>query len=152
MQENNNTSMSEKENRPKGKDKDKQKASEDIIEADVLDKLPEEVKRVVQIGMSMQRTSMPVYPQLLSKLNEGHITKILDLSEKDDDRVFKDIQSSRKFTLTYVIIFIALFVFITLFLVGKNPALYQDILKVIVVFAGGLGSGYGLKTYLEKRK
>lgn len=75
MQENKNTSMSEKENRPKGKDKDKQKASKEIIEADVLDKLPEEVKKVMQIGMSMQRTSMPVYPQLLSKLSEDHITK-----------------------------------------------------------------------------
>ena len=146
------TSKKEKSEEASIKNNDKQKSSDDVVEPDVLENLPEEVRRVVQIGMSMQRSSGPFPPQLLSKFNEKHIDKILDLSEKDDDRTYKDIQSSRKYTLTYVLIFTALFSFITLFLVGENTALYQEILKLLVVFAGGLGSGYGLKIYLEKRK
>ncbi len=131
---------------------DKQDKSEEQSEEEVLEGLPEEVKRVVQIGWSMQRSSGPLPPQFLSKLNEKHIDKILDLSEKDDDRTFKDIQSSKKYMLTYVLIFSALFVFLTLFLVNENIDLYKEILKLLVVFAGGLGSGYGLKTYMERRK
>ena len=152
MEESKNTSKKEKSEEKILKNNEKQKTQDDIVEPDVLENLPDEVKRVVQIGMSMQRSSGPFPPQLLSKFNENHIDKILELSEKDDDRTYKDIQSSRKYTLTYVLILTALFVFITLYLVGENTALYKEILKLLVVFAGGLGSGYGLRTYLGKRK
>jgi hypothetical protein len=38
------------------------------------------------------------------------------------------------------------------FLARDNVGLLSDILKLLVVFAGGFGSGFGLKTYLEKKK
>lgn len=100
----------------------------------------------------MQRSSGPVPPQLIEKITGDHISTILELSEKDDQRAFEDIKSGRQFTLVYVLIFCFLFVFLTIYLVSQDVELYKEILKILVVFGGGLGSGYGLKSYIDKKK
>lgn len=137
----------------KGEDKPEKGENklEDIPDSEVLENLPEEVRRVVQIGMSMQRTSGPLPPQILSKLNDKHIDKILELSEKDDERVFEDVRQSRKYTFTYFLVFVAIFIFITIYLVGNDTDLYKEILKIFAIFAGGFGGGYGVKTYFDKK-
>lgn len=100
----------------------------------------------------MQRFSGPYPSQLISRLNEKHITKILELSEKDEERAFEESKSKRKYSLFYLIIFSGLFIFATLFLVSKDVELYKEILKLIAIFGGGMVSGYGLKSYLDRRK
>jgi hypothetical protein len=45
-----------------------------------------------------------------------------------------------------------MFVFATVFLVGHDKELYQEILKLLAVFLGGLGSGFGFKGYLDRKK
>ena len=117
-----------------------------------LENVPEEIKKMIEIGFSMQRFSGPLPPQFLSKLNEEHISKILDLSERDDQRTFQDTQSARKYTLVYIIIAAALFVFATIFLVNKDSELYKEVLKFLIIFAGGVGSGYGLRQFVERKK
>lgn len=90
----------------------------------VLEKLPPEIKKVMEVGFSMQRFSGPLPSPFLNKINETHVTKILELAEKDDERAFADTQASRKYILGYVLIFAMLFVFATIFLVGQNTELY----------------------------
>ncbi len=41
----------------------------------------------------------------------------------------------------------AVFVFLTVFLVNKDVAVYQDILKILIIF----GSGLGFKIYLDRK-
>lgn len=53
-----------------------------------LENLPAEVKRVVQATLSMQRISTPFGSPLQGKINEEHISKILEIVEKDDERTF----------------------------------------------------------------
>jgi hypothetical protein len=84
--------------------------------------------------------------------NETHVTKILELAEKDDERAFADAQASKKYILGYVLIFSVLFIFATVFLVGQNTELYKEMLKLLAMFLGGLGSGFGLKGYLDRKK
>lgn len=104
----------------------------------------------MQATLSMQRVSTPFVSPIQRKINEGHISKILEIVEKDDERTFADAQSSKKYTLVYVIIFSLLFVFATVFLTNKNEELYKEVLKFFIVFLGGLGSGFGLGKYGKK--
>ena len=122
----------------------------DKIPAD-LENLPPEVKRVVQATLSMQRISTPFGSPLQDKINEEHISKILEIVEKDDERTFADAQSARKYTLINTIIILGFFGFLTVFLVNKDVEVYRELLKLTVAFAGGLGSGFGLKGYLDRK-
>lgn len=118
---------------------------------ELLKNLPPEAKKVLEIGMSMQRFG-PIPNPLAEKINEKHIDKILDITEKDEERSFKDAGESRKFTLIYVLVFAVLFVFATVFLVGSDKDLYKEVIKLFAVFFGGLGSGFGIKSYMDRNK
>lgn len=117
-------------------------------EMEFLKDAPSELRNVV---MSMQRISGPMPHPLSNKINENHINKILDLAEKDGERVFADTSQSRKYTFAYLMVFSILFIFCTVFLVGKDTELYKELLKLLAVFAGGLGSGFGIKSYMDKK-
>lgn len=119
--------------------------------AEFLKKLPPEARKVVEIGMSLQRFG-PMPNPLTDKLNEKHIDKILEISAKDDERTFADAAQSRWFALGYVIIFVALFIFLTIFLVGADKELYKEAVKLFAVFLGGFGGGFGVKTYMDRDK
>jgi len=38
-------------------------------------------------------------------------------------------------------------VFLTIYLTGRNPELFREIIKLLITFAGGIGLGYGIKSY-----
>lgn len=132
--------------------KERQEGKDQIIEGEVFEKLPPEVKKVMEFGFSMQRFSGPVPPAFFSKINEKHISKILEIAEKDDERSFANAQSSKRYIFASILVFCAMFVFATVFLVGHDKELYQEILKLLAVFLGGLGSGFGFKGYLDRKK
>lgn len=121
------------------------------IEPELLKDLPPEAKKVLEVGMSMHRFG-PMPNPLAEKINEKHIDKILEIAEKDDERSFKDAGETRKFTLIYVLVFAALFIFSTVFLVGSDKELYKEVIKLFAVFLGGLGSGFGIKSYMDRSK
>ncbi|WP_226889842.1 hypothetical protein [Nostoc sp. MG11] len=51
---------------------------------DELETLPPELKRIVQTTLSMQRISpTPFISPIQEKINESHISKILEIVEKD---------------------------------------------------------------------
>ncbi len=134
-------------------DKDEKSDSETKSpEAEILEDLPPEIREIVRTGISMQRISGPLPNPLLSKINEKHIDKILELAENEDRNSYKDAQSSKKYGLFYFLIIIGLFIFITLYLAKEDKALFTDIIKIVVSLAGGFGGGYGYKAYLDSKK
>lgn len=126
--------------------KDEDVLNEDEISED-LEGLPPELKTFM---MSMRRYSGPIPNPFASKLNANHIDKIIEASAKDDERRYKNMQQARKFHLVYFLAGISLFVFLTLFLVGKDSELFKEIVKLFIVFAGGFGAGYGIKSYISQ--
>lgn len=80
-----------------------------------LANLPPEVQRVVQATLSMQQISTPFVSPILGKVNENHISKILEITEKQDERAFADTQSARKYTLINTILVLIFFGFLTVF-------------------------------------
>ena len=135
------------------KSKDQKNSHEELNEENIFEDLPPEIKRNLEIGLSMQRiSSVPLNNPITSKISEEHIDKILNISEKEEEYKYKESKSNRYFALVYVILFLAVFVFLTLYLVEEYKDIYIDILKISVAFIGGFGSGYGYKIYLQSKK
>lgn len=112
----------------------------------IIDKLPpEEGKKVVesmQIMMgSFRAHSNSELTPVLKKLTETHIDKIIEYSEKDDERQFKFAMRSSFYVFLYVILGIGLFIFLTLYLAKDSSMIYMDIMKAIFAFLGGFGVG-----------
>lgn len=145
--------MAKADNSEKSDNKSLEKnKSEKIEQPEVIENLPPEIKKVVEMGFSMQRFSGAMPNPLLSKLNEKHIDRILDISEKEEENSFKDSQSNKIYNLIYFILGILFFIFLTVFLVKDNKDLFLEIVKIGVAIIGGFGGGYGYKTYLDKKK
>lgn len=96
-------------------------------------------------------SSSPLVSPISEKINQQHITQILDIIEKDDERAFVHTRSARRYFLITLVIVLVFFGGLTVFLVNKDVALYQELLKIIVIFGGGFGSGFGYKEYLDRR-
>lgn len=150
--------MSESENKPK---QNSDEISKNEEEKGDLEKLPDELeeilppqlRKVVQATLSMQRvSSSSLVSPISEKINEKHITQILNIVEKDDERAFADTQSARRYFLITLIIVLLFFGGLTVFLVNKDVAVYQELLKIIIIFGGGFGSGIGFKGYLDRKK
>ncbi len=125
---------------------------ENSQEADVFENMPPEVKKVVEMGFSMQRISGAMPNPLLSMVTEKHIDTILGISQKEEENSFKDAQSSKKYNLIYFLVIILLIVFLIIFLIDKDKALLLSIIDRALFLLAGLGSGYGFKTYLDNKK
>ncbi|MBF0472572.1 MAG: hypothetical protein HQK91_07390 [Nitrospirae bacterium] len=127
----------------------------DQIPHEIQDQIPPEIKRlIVSTGSFHGQVDSPI----TKKINEEHITKIIELSgkeidnnEKENERYFSDAQSSRRYNLTYVIIFCLMFGFITVYLCSTDTSLYKEVIKSLILYGGGFGSGFGYKIYSDNK-
>ena len=122
---------------------------EEGIEPEILKKVPPEIRQIMEVGMARIG---PMPNPLLQKVTPAHIDKILDLSDKDEERAFQDVRSSRLYTLIYVGIGAGLLLFLTIYLVPIDQQLYREILKDIILVSGGFGAGIGVKTYWDRNR
>jgi hypothetical protein len=114
------------------------------------DGIPQEIKKQIMMMRASSITGTRQHP-LFDKFTENHIDKYLDYIQRDDDNEFKFRSSNRWFYLFYVILGIGFFSFLVIYLLPKDKSLLEEILKLIVAYAGGVGSGYGIKSYLNKK-
>ena len=112
--------------------------------------LPPSVRRTF-MGIFQGKGPMDGHP-LFEKFSSNHIDKFLDLIKSDDQNQFEYHSSNRWFYLGYTILAILFFFGTMWVLLPIDKNLFQDILKIFVAFAGGLGSGFGLKSHLDKKK
>lgn len=121
------------------------------ISKELDEDIPPEIQRDIKTFMAMGRFSSSPMSSVLEKINEKHIDKLIESAAKDDERSFIDSQSARRYNFWIFVIVLVFFSGLTFFLVNKDVQLYQDILKIIVIFGGGFGSGFGFKGYLDKK-
>ncbi|HOK52269.1 MAG TPA: hypothetical protein PLF75_10295, partial [Bacteroidales bacterium] len=110
------------------------------------------IKKIVEMGFSMQRVSGPFQNPLLSKINEKHIDKILELAEKEEANLFKDTQSSKRYGVFYFLTILLFIVFLIVFLIDRDKSMLLSIMEKAAYILGGFGGGYGLKSYLDNKK
>ncbi len=143
--------MREEELPEKARSAGEERKEEKVPPVELIERLPPEVKRMIGAVLSIERYSGPFPPQFFEKINEQHISKILEITERDEERTLEDAKSSRKYTFGYVLTFVGLLVFLTVFLVHEDTELYKEVFKLLIVFGGGLGSGLGINQWMRRR-
>ncbi|GEM_PF-1701750 len=118
-------------------------------EPEILKDMPSHVKESL-VAIASMRADDPLLSSFASKINENHIDKLIDSHENGQERIFKDNQQSRKFQLLYVLIAVMVFIFLAIFLVGKDTELFKEIIKLFIAFVGGIGTGFGIKNYMNR--
>ena len=100
----------------------------------------------------MSELPAPCTIRFSGKFQPEHVTQFLNHAHEHDREDSRFRRGSRWFRLTYVLIGIACFVFLTLFLLPAHSDLYFEILKGIGVFGAGIAGGYGIKAVQDKRR
>lgn len=135
--------------------KDVEKSETAEILSSLPDDMPAEMKKqVVSMMMGFNQTTVGrsgARHPLFEKFSDEHVHKYLDYIQRDDDNAHELKSTNRWFHLAYVIIGVAFFGFLIVYLLPKDKTLLNDILKLLFTFAGGVGSGYGIRSYLEKK-
>lgn len=123
-----------------------QEPEEDILPEEITEivkKLPPKegktIKKTLEVMMSS--ISMSSFHPLLKKLSGEHIDKIIEYSEKDEERSFRFALLSKWHTLILAFFGMGIFIFLTVFLAKDASNIYMDILKVAFGFLGGFGVG-----------
>lgn len=104
----------------------------------------EEFTSIAQFG--------PMHHPIFGKFEPKHVTQFLtNVREREQDESHYK-KGGRWFRLAYVLIGIGVFVFLTLLLLPDQSDLYFQILKGIGIFGAGIAGGYGIKTYMDRKR
>lgn len=117
----------------------------------VVEELPTPIKQSVELSMMSMISGRNNNP-IIQKLTPEHISKFLDYTQEDDRRDHSLKASNRWFHLAYVVIAIIVFIFLVVYLLDRNTPLLIDILKLFIAFIGGMGSGFGIKSAIDRDK
>jgi len=123
---------------------DKIPAPENPIENDLthFDEPPQEIKQMLSsylLSIQSEQRFISGTDKIAEKITEEHIGKIIDISEKEDERSFKAFKFGRIVGLIIFMVSLA-FAFVLL-LVFKDSEYFPTILTAIFSFLGGLGVG-----------
>ena len=111
---------------------------------ETLGALPPKIQREVRQLLVSGRIG-PAPDPLLEKLNEGHLTTILENSGKEDERAFEYAKTARRYTMAYSVIGLIAFFALTVYMMPLDKELYKQIVQVLVAAGGGFGAGYGVR-------
>jgi hypothetical protein len=117
-------------------------------------KAPPEIRKLFREMASFSFTAgvRPQVHPIFDKFTAEHVTKFLDYNHVDDQNNYKLASSGRWIHLVWAAIILGFLVFLVIFLAKDNVILLNDILKILVAFAGGFGGGFGYRAYLGKSK
>jgi hypothetical protein len=93
----------------------------------------------------------PHHP-VFDKFEPEHVDKFLEHSHREDMERLRIRRTGRWFALVYVLLAVIAFGWLVVVLLPENKDLLAEFLKMGVAFAGGVGGGYGLKSYQETRR
>jgi hypothetical protein len=110
-----------------------------------------DVKRQIQAFMAMFQSQirMPTNP-LFDKFTEAHIDKYLDYVQRDDDNAYELKKSNRWFYLGYFVLALVVLGAAIVYLLPRDKDFLEAVIRILVVLAGGIGAGYGLKSRKEE--
>jgi hypothetical protein len=125
-------------------------APEQLTQA--IEKMPPPVREIFEM-MAVSATTLAVPPHpLLDNFKDEHVKQFLDNDRIETANDYKLRSSNRWFYLAYFIIIVFCLGLLIWFLLPQHKDLLADLLKVILAFAGGVTSGFGLKAQLDKKK
>ncbi len=141
------------------KEPEPSEANGDLIDTDETDDLDAGLRRAVDSAppamrrtfMSMMRSGPLIHP-IFEKFKSEHVDKFLDYMHDDDMNDYKLAQSEGNRNLIYFFGIIAFLVFLFWTFGESDKALLTEIIRMLILIAGGFGGGYGWRATQEKRK
>ena len=118
-----------------------------IKEIDEIEDMPEEIKKQIEVMMTSRQIGMtvsnanPMEKMISKKIESKHIDKFLEIAAMNEKNSFEDRQNTKKDVRLFVIIGVAVFIFLVIFLSRDNSDLLIDILTAAFAFLGGFGAG-----------
>lgn len=104
-------------------------------------------RRVIEKSMTAMMEGR-LFPPHLSKINENHLDKMLEIAKLEVTNDFENKKADRPYRIAYFIIALMFFSGLVYFLVSTNNAdLLQNIIVWLILAAGGIGTGGGLAIY-----
>ena len=96
--------------------------------------------------------SGPAYHPIFDKFDRDHVTQFIQQMREQDNGERALRKGNRWFRLIYVLVGVAVFVFLTLLLLPEQADLYFELLKGLGFTVAGAAGGYGLKAYQDLRR
>ena len=110
------------------------------------------LSRSLEASFTSIARSGPLYHPIFDKLESEHVTQFLSSAREREENEFRYKTTGRWFRIAYVLIGIAAFSALTVFLVPDQSDIYFDILKSVGIFGAGVAGGYGIKTYQDRSR
>lgn len=114
--------------------------AEALLGRDVLQQLPPEAREQIEVRLSTMQFGAHPEPWK-GRINEAHISQILDSTAIENERSYRDRLWERGFVILLMLIFIGFFLVLMFFLVKHDQSLFKDVFTAIAVFIGGFGLG-----------
>lgn len=126
-------------------------ASGDALPAEIVEKLPAHLQRVIQHSISA--TVMGNFPNpIVDKLTAEHISAMIAADEREGVRVLEDQKHARNWqSVIAVLIIIAVSLLLGYFGFLQQNSLVAEIIKLAAVGLGGFGGGYGFAQWRRRR-
>jgi len=134
-------------------------SEEDVFPFDpeFLKDAPPEVRRaMIQMSSAMIRMGGPVSNPLAAAvarvLDADHLTSLIESMDRSAELEVTNAQRTRWTVLLCLIIVLVFAGFALWLLKDSNPDLLKDLVAIIASLVGGLGAGYGIKTWAERKR
>ncbi|MEI7989474.1 MAG: hypothetical protein WCI88_10570 [Chloroflexota bacterium] len=123
----------------------------DIIDPEEVSKGREtRIKESFSAIMQMVRSEGGPAVEFVKKLGPDHIHKIIEGSQIDDNHRFELEKSGRIWYFLYTLLILGFILLLIYFLLPNNKDLLMELIKLALTFAGGLGAGYGFKSFQDR--
>ncbi len=98
--------------------------------------------------LSMQKGGL--HPGIIDKINERHIDKTLQITERANELIHKDKKYIMIFASFCLLLLFSFSAFVIYYLKTDGKEIIFEIIKDVSIALGGFGAGYSYKTYKEK--
>ncbi len=123
----------------------KSETIESVIPEDILESLPEPVRKMVSTQLTVGLQGRMPNP-LAAKITPEHIDKIIECDDKESDRHHELITGERRYNMAYTVLAIIAF-FVLYLVVGRDdPALFKEVIIYFATFGAGFLGGWGFKS------
>jgi len=123
--------------------------------------IPHDIQKAIEQSISfemltgVQRRVTPISAKIVGaiadKITSTHIDRMINSADTSDKREFIFQLVIQLRNIIIILGFIVFFIWLTYYLSKDHETLYQEIIKTIFTFLGGLGLGFGIKSYKNNK-
>jgi hypothetical protein len=120
-------------------------AAAQVIPPEVLEHLPAEQKKQLLTAITTMLSIGPMPNPIAAKMTPTHISKVLDLQEKDMTFTYQDRRDSRlQSTVVFLVVLILGVAVVLILALNGHDSTLDKLIPIGAGLAGGFGSGYAV--------